>query len=179
MFDLILQDSLSNPGVFWWRGSPLSLDAIREWEAQGSLTVPEDLRQLWSLKGGADFFESETILQPFGGEEYDRIIPASTVRWERGLDKNFCVLTTGCFETVFRKSDGAIFALDSDTVISTKQFRDLDEWYRNAVRPQFADKYGLTQWRQDEVFGKTSDSITNLPQPSGGADPRFVRRGLG
>ncbi len=52
MIDLILQDSQQHPSVFFWWG-PLSASAIEDWERTHALCVPKDLKQLWSLKGGA------------------------------------------------------------------------------------------------------------------------------
>jgi len=143
MIDVILRDSDLHPGVFFWSGS-LSASAIKEWERTQLLSAPEDLKQLWSLKGGGDLFESETILQPFGAkEEYDLIEPVSTVRWERGLSRDFCVFHTGLVDSVFRKSDGAIFSLPTDDPTQMIPFRDLDDWYVNALRSEYAERYGL------------------------------------
>jgi hypothetical protein len=90
-----------------------------------------------------DIFESETILQPFGTEEYDLIEPVSSVRWGRGLDPNYFVFQIGLVNSVFRKSDGAIFAGRSEDLTGMNSFRDLDDWYVNTIRSDFAERYGL------------------------------------
>jgi hypothetical protein len=101
------------------------------------------LKDLWSSKGG-EFFDVETILQPFGAkEEYDLIEPVSTVRWERGLSRDFCVFHTGFVDSVFRKSDGAIFSLPTDDLTQMIPFKDLNEWYVNTVRSVYEEGYGL------------------------------------
>jgi hypothetical protein len=98
--------------------------AIEDWEREHSLLVPRDL-----TKGGVDLFDADTILQPFGAkEDYDLIEPVSTVRGERGLSRDFCVFHIGVVDSVFRKSDGAIFSLPTDDPTQMIPFRDLNEW---------------------------------------------------
>lgn len=142
MIDLILRDSALHPRIFFWTGA-LSISAIDNWERARSVRVPGDLKQLWSLKGGLDLFESETILQPFGTEEYDLIEPVSSVHWERGLSTEYYAFHTGIVESVFRKSDGALFSLQSSDLKQMSQFLDLEEWYAKTLRSVFAEKYGL------------------------------------
>jgi len=71
MIDLILHDSAARPGVFFWFGA-LPTSQTKDWERENSICVPADLKTLWSLKGGGDLFESETILQPFGSADPSR-----------------------------------------------------------------------------------------------------------
>lgn len=144
MIDLILRDSQLHPSVFFWRGR-LSLSAIEAWEREQSLSAPRDLKQLWTLKGGGDLFESETILQPFGADDYDLIGSVSSVSWGKGLSTDYCIFHTGIVDSAFRKSDGALFSLGSPDPNQMSQFRDLDEWYLNTLRSVFADKYGLEE----------------------------------
>jgi|HubBroStandDraft_3_1064219.scaffolds.fasta_scaffold95599_3 hypothetical protein len=142
MIEVILRDSQLHPGVFFWSGA-LSTSAVEEWERKQSLFAPEDLKQLWSLKGGGDLFESETILQPFGTKEYDLIEPVSSVFWGKGLSTDYCVFHTGRVESVFRKSDGALFSLGSPDISQMSQFEDLDEWYVRTLRSIYWERYGL------------------------------------
>jgi hypothetical protein len=143
LIDLILRDATMYPRLFWWT-TPLSILAIEDWEREHALFFPRDLKDLWSSKGGADLFDAETILQPFGAkEEYDLIEPVSAVRWERGLSRDFCVFHTGFVDSVFRKSDGAIFSLPTDDVTQMIPFQDLNEWYVNTVRSVYEEGYGL------------------------------------
>ncbi|MDQ1405222.1 MAG: hypothetical protein QOG55_851 [Acidobacteriaceae bacterium] len=143
MIDLILRDAAMYPRLFWWT-TPLSILDIDVWEREHLLVFPRDLKELWSSKGGADFFETETILQPFGvKEEYDLIEPVSTVHWERGLSQDFCVFHTGLVDSVFRKSNGAIFSLPTDDPTQMTPFRDLNEWYVDTVRSVYEEAYGL------------------------------------
>ena len=142
MINLIVCDSQRHSDAFFWRGS-LSLSAIEDWERQQSLCAPRDLKQLWTLKGGGDLFESETILQPFGGDDYDLIESVSCVFWGKGLSTDYCIFHTGIVDSAFRKSDGALFSLGSSEQKQMSQFRDLDEWYLRTLRSVFAEKYGL------------------------------------
>jgi hypothetical protein len=142
VIDRILRDVQMHPSLFLWRG-PLSDFAIEDWKRKQSLSVPKDLRHLWSLKGGGDLFESETILQPFGAPEYDLIESVSHVFWGKGLSNEYCVFHTGIVDSVFRKSDAAIFCLGSPDFNQMSQFRDLDDWYVNTLRSIFQEKYGL------------------------------------
>ena len=60
MIDLILRDSDLRPDLFGWRGG-IPPSEIEKWEREQSLRVPDDLRELWAIKGEGDLFESETI----------------------------------------------------------------------------------------------------------------------
>jgi hypothetical protein len=137
----ILEDSRRRPDLFVWRGG-ISLSAIGEWERQRSIVVPSDLRELWSTKGGGDLFESETILQPFGAQDSDLVEPVSQVFWSRGLDTGFSVFHTGVWDSVFRKSDGALFSLNSSDLSQVSSFQDLNQWYQ-ALRAEYAERYAL------------------------------------
>ena len=141
MITKILEDSRLRPDLFIWRGG-LSPSAIKEWERQRSILTPNDLRDLWSTKGGGDLFESETILQPFGAPDSDLIEPVSRLFWSRGLDIGFYVFHTGAWHSVFRKSDGALFSLDSSHLGQMASFQDLNEWYQ-ALRAEYAERYAL------------------------------------
>ncbi len=144
MIDLLLRDSQLHPKAFAWWGS-LPTSSITEWERSRSLRVPGDLKHLWTLKGGGDLFDdSETILQPFGAKEYDLIGSVSSVFWERGLSKEYCVFHTGLVDSVFRKSDGAIYVLTSpDDLRQMSHFQDLDGWYASSIRPTYVEGYRL------------------------------------
>lgn len=142
MIDMILRDAELHPGLFLWKG-PLSAPAIHDWERALAICAPNDLKQLWALKGGGDLFESEAILQPFGTDAYDTVEPVSLAFWGRGLSSDFLVFHTGVVDSAFRKSDGALFSLESTNFTQMTQFRDLDEWYLAALRSVHAERYRL------------------------------------
>ncbi len=144
MIDVLLRDSQACPKAFMWRG-PLPISSIAEWEHAQSLRAPRDLERLWALRGGCDLFDdSETILQPFGAQEYDLIGPVSSAFWQRGLSSEYCVFHVGLVDSVFRKSNGVIYALTSRTDLSQmSECGDLDEWYSKVIRPTYAEGYRL------------------------------------
>ena len=136
MIDLLLRDAELRPELFWWHGA-IPIEQIEDWEREHSLRVPLDLKLLWSLKGSVDYFQSETILKPFGEPEYDLILECSKVLWGRGLSTDYCVFQTGLCNAVFRKLDGAIFEMEerpSSAVRIGSQFGDLGEWYESCPR---------------------------------------------
>jgi len=143
VIDLILRDSELHPSTFTWRG-PLLLSAIEDWERTRSLSVPKDLKQLWCLMGGGDLFDdSETILQPLSGEEYDLIEPVTSVLWTEGLSSDYYVFHRGIVDSVFRKYDGALFSLAPFDLAHMPQYLDLDDWYMKTLRSVYAEQYGL------------------------------------
>lgn len=141
MIDLILRDANLRPDLFKWRGK-LSVSDLERWERAHSITVPRDLKQLWSTRGGGDLFESEVVLQPFGAADYDLIGPVSEAFWKRGLDAELYVFHTGLWDSVFRKSDGTLYSLAPKSLSQRSKFQDLDDWFK-ALRSEYADRYGL------------------------------------
>jgi hypothetical protein len=145
MIELMLRDSELRPDLFWWHGA-IPIAEIDAWEREHQLRVLPDLKLLWSTKGAVDFFESETILKPFGEPEYELLLSVSIVWWERGLSTDYCVFAIGGCEAIFRKADGAIFALSqiaSTGVTVGSEFSGLDEWYVAGPRMHFGLYYGL------------------------------------
>lgn len=142
MIDLILQDSKFRPDLFCWRGS-IPLSEIEEWEREKTITVPEDIKRLWSIKGGGDLFESETILQPVVGTEDDLVLPRSKWLWGKGLDSDYYVFHEGLYVSVFRRSGNSLCSLNSRDFGQVGTFRTLDEWYLSTLRAEYADRYGL------------------------------------
>jgi len=141
MIDAMLKDSVLRPHLFIWRGA-LPMPAIESWEREQSLCAPSDLKQLWNAKGGGDIFESETILQPFGAPDYDLIGSVSRVFWARGLSTTYCVFHTGLWDSIFRKSDGALFSIMSKDLTQLSMWQDLDDWY-GSLRQEYAERYDL------------------------------------
>ena len=70
-------------------------------------------------------------------------MPVSTAFWTRGLDTAYCVFHLGIVDSVFRKSDGGLFSLNSSDFSQMLRFRDLDEWYLRTLRSVYAEQYGL------------------------------------
>jgi hypothetical protein len=141
MMNTLLKESASRPDIFVWKGK-LALSDVRAWEQRLALRVPSDLAELWSLKGGADIFESETVLQPFGTVEEDLIEPESAARWARGLSRGYFVFHTGTWDSLFRAVDGQMFRGTADDP-ECQRYPSLDDWYK-ALRAEYGARYGLT-----------------------------------
>ena len=141
MIDLIIKDSELRPSLFSWRGE-LPLSEIEKWEYEQLVAVPQDIKQLWNIKGGGDLFETETILQPFGAKEDDLVLPRSEWFWKKGLDSDRYVFHEGLYVSTFRRSDNLLCSLDSSNFSEVGSFRTLDEWYLS-LRAEYGDRYGL------------------------------------
>jgi hypothetical protein len=59
----ILKDAETRSDLFHWFGA-IEREEIESWMRAGRLSVPSELVELWSLTGGGDLFESETIFRP-------------------------------------------------------------------------------------------------------------------
>ena len=143
MINQILTDATTCPSAFFWRG-PLLLAGIEQWEATNGIHAPQDLKELWATTGGGDIFESETILQPFGVADDDMVVPVSKMFWDHGLSKEHYVFHTGLWISVFRESDSKLLNLNSDMRVLDR-FSNLDDWYRDTLRSEYAESYGLSK----------------------------------
>lgn len=141
MINLIIKDSDLRRDLFFWRGG-ISLSQIEKWEREQLISVPDDLKRLWNAKGGGDFFESETILQPLGDDEDDLVLPRSRWFWGRGLDSGHYVFHEGLYVSIFRQSDDLLFSLDRTSFNLVATFRTLDDWYLS-LRAEYGDRYGM------------------------------------
>ena len=145
MIDLIIEDSNLHPSLFVWRGG-VPLPEIEKWERKQLVSVPDDVRELWSTKGGGDLFESETILQPQGSDEDDLVLPRSEWFWGKGLDSNCYVFHEGLYVSIFRGADNLLLCLNGSTFSEVGRFRTLDDWYLS-LRAEYGDRYGLPPLR--------------------------------
>jgi hypothetical protein len=141
MISLILKDSDVRPDLFDWRGG-LSISEIEKWEREQSVSVPEDLKQLWNIKGGGDLFETETILQSSGPDEDDLVLPTSKWFWGKGLDSDCYVFHEGLYISTFRRSDDLLRSLNTSNFSEVGTFRTLDDWYLS-LRAEYGERYGL------------------------------------
>jgi hypothetical protein len=141
MIDLIIEDSNLHPDLFVWRGG-VPLSEIEEWEHKQSVSVPDDLKALWSTKGGGDVFETEAILQPARSDESDLVLPRSEWFWAKGLDSDCYVFHEGLYISIFRGADDVLRSLNSSNFREVGTFQTLDEWYL-LLRAEYGDRYGL------------------------------------
>lgn len=119
------------------------MSEIEEWEREQAVTIAEDLKQLWNLKGGGELFESETILHPVIGAEDDLVLPRSKWLWGKGLDSEYYVFHEGLYVSVFRNSDKSLRSLNTRNFGQVGIFQTMDEWYLRTLRAEYGDRYGL------------------------------------
>ena len=144
MINLILEDFYLRPDLFQWHGK-LPVIAIENWQRDHSLSVPKDLKLLWSTVGGGDIFESETILQPQDARDDDLIIPMSNMLRTKGLDQQYYVFHVGLGVSVFGKTDTKLHLLNSVDLSLAGSFDDFNEWYIGTLRLEYGERYGLTR----------------------------------
>lgn len=145
MISLLLQDGRDPRGHFHWYGAidEARLDEwLRENDLQGKL--PEDLIALWAATGGGDYFESETILGPYGDSYHgEDVLGQREFLKGRGLASYLLPFATGVFMAAVDLRTRDIVSLDSRTLEVVETFPSVDEWYRNTARREFAPFYGL------------------------------------
>ena len=137
----LLVDAKDQPRAFRWNGS-VPRQRIDEWPADRGWRVPGELIELWTEVGGGELFESETILQPcLHGEddideENEQLIPL-------GLPFDLMVFHRGMCISAVDQSSGEVIVLEPETFGETGRFASVDDWYRQLIRREFADRYGL------------------------------------
>ena len=143
----ILKDAAARPELFGWFG-PIESHEIDFWLKQNNLRVPADLRELWAVTGGGDFFdEGETLLRPTAvpcSEPYfiesTDFIDSATI--SKGMSTDYLLFHIGSFQSAIRLSDQRIVTLDEAWRL-IKAFSGLDDWYLATLRHDYADVYGL------------------------------------
>jgi len=145
MTSLFVQDSRRVPHAFAWRG-PISSERLRVWLRESGLQglVPADLLALWEATGGGDYFESETLLSPFGDASMGDDVLGKRDLWRRsGLPRGLLPIATGVFPAALDTATGTVVALDPETHRELARFASVDDWYRATARRDLAPRYGL------------------------------------
>jgi hypothetical protein len=146
----ILKDAAARPELFGWFG-PISNHEIDSWLKQSNLRVPDDVRELWAVTGGGDFFdEGETLLRPTAVQSSKSYFIESTdfidlvnQFWNsNGLSSDYLPFHRGTFQSAIRLSDQRIVTLDTALRL-VEAFSHLDDWYLAALRLDYADVYGF------------------------------------
>ncbi len=90
-------------------------------------------------------FESETILRPeIDGTDGEGVEMMNEFLRSKGLPAQYLVFSTGAFLSAVRQSDGHIVWLGDDNGYTERlEFGSLEEWYRQLVRAEYAERYGL------------------------------------
>jgi len=148
---VILKDAAARPELFGWFG-PIASHEIDSWLKQSNLRVPDDVRELWAVTGGGDFFdEGETLLRPTAVQsskpyfiESTDFISLVNQFWVSNGMSTGCYLPfhRGTFQSAIRLSDQRIVTLDSAFCL-IEAFSHLDDWYLATLRHDYADVYGF------------------------------------
>jgi hypothetical protein len=144
-YDALLSDGKSRPDLFAWFGA-IGDDRLRAWLRGHALvgTIPDDLFALWSLTGGGDYLETETLLGPFGDPALgDDVIGANEFLRAKGLPAHFLVFSRGIALGAIDLSSGDYVELADSGFRVTRRFSSLDAWYLSAGRAELRDRYGL------------------------------------
>jgi hypothetical protein len=146
----ILKDAAARPELFGWFG-PIASHDIDSWLKESNLRVPDDVRELWAVTGGGDFFdEGETLLrptevqssEPYFIESTDFIDLVNQFWTSNGMSTVYLPFHRGTFKSAIRLTDQRIVTLDSAFHL-IEAFSHLDDWYLCTLRRDYADVYGF------------------------------------
>lgn len=139
---LILQDAIAKPKVFHWN-NPIPDDRLDRCLRDRKLVVPEDLKRFWMTTGGGSVFESEDLLGPFGNAQLlaDFDGPNDCHR-SKGLPADWLLFHTGTWLSAIRSGEPQYLLLNNHYAI-IGEYVNFEQWYRNSIRAEFADRYGL------------------------------------
>lgn len=138
----IIEDSSKRPALFSWRGKVPEQELL-DWMSQKNTALPKDLVSLWAYTGGGDFFESETLLFPFGDPALgDDIGSVNLLHRSHGMPAELVVFHQG-FQglTAIDLNSGQYVVLDLQYRKITS-FNSVDDWY-GSVRSEFQERYSL------------------------------------
>lgn|GEM_PF-5666536 len=134
----ILNDARIHPVLFSWRG-PLPRAAVLdvlETYAPG-LAGAADLVGLWTLTGGGDYLESETLLSPVGDPALgDALVETNEMLHLRGLPRSAWVFSTGSRLGAFDAEVGEYLLLQDrrPLFLVEGRYRSFDAWYVRGLR---------------------------------------------
>lgn len=98
------------------------------------------------MTGGGDVFETESLLEPFGGTDLgDNLLAVNLDLWSRGLGRHYLVFHRGIGGlSAVSQRDGTYAQLDEDSFRETRQFESFDRWYEEVLRDEYAQRYRLS-----------------------------------
>ena len=152
MSDLLFADARRRPDLFQpcrpseGRAEGGLVSPVDEWLQSCKLNVPQDLVLVWQLYGaGADIFETETLLGPFGDPVYGNdVMGVNESLWARGMSHDYVVFHRGLGGlSAIRQSDLRYVQLREDTFREHGVYRTFDEWYREVPRAEYGARYGV------------------------------------
>ena len=138
---LILADAERAPHLFQFNG-PGEREQLEKWIRTRGWVVPRDLLEFWTLTSGGQILETERFLRPLALPNGEEEVAAVTAWcYKRGMPKGLVVFHEGLGFTAVRP-DGSYVSLDSDVQVRG-EYRDLDDWYVNTLREEYAGRYRL------------------------------------
>lgn len=140
----ILEDARRRPELFCWAGAiePSILDS---WLKNRGWNVAEELKYLWLQTGGGDFFdEGETILAPFSDLwAHDSVDEVNKTQINAGMPKNYLAFHSGLRFSALDMTTCTYLFLNKGTYLVQEEFRSLESWYAQGIRPGYVDVYSL------------------------------------
>lgn len=145
MSPTIYEDASVRPELFHWFGvAGAEFDA---WITALPFRVHPGLVSFWQRTGGGDCFESETLLGPLAPEDGDNVQKVSEFYWNKGLRRDLLVFHTGmCLSASsvdMRLHRNRLVVLEPESFEVTMWFDTFNTWYRNTLRSEYAQRYGL------------------------------------
>ena len=138
----IFSDADAKPRLFRWNGR-IDVDELVDWVGRRDWTIPPDLLEFWAATGGGEAFESEVFPKPLvGKDDEDGVEHATTWRHSNGMLAGLIVFHEGLCYSAVRCQDQVYVSLDEEARI-TGQYRSFGEWYRQVLREEYAERYGL------------------------------------
>jgi hypothetical protein len=141
MIGRLRQDIAEAPHAFDL-GGPVEPAAIDQATAALDHPATESLRELWSVFGGGDMFETEELLSPTTGGLYSLVEQNDELR-RAGLPAELLVFHRGLHMTAAGPS-GSLVALEPETFDEIRRYDSLAEWYDD-LRREYAATYGLSE----------------------------------
>ena len=131
------------PCLFAWWG-PEDEGRLSAWAREKRGCVPEDLFRWWSIHGGGELFETETLLSPFGNPAMGDDVDATTqIQHAKGLSSNWTVFHVGFGFSAFDLNDAHFAWFQRHQRSPSAEFDSLEAWYKGILRKEYAERYGL------------------------------------
>lgn len=134
----ILNDSRIQPVLFSWRGHVprASVLDVLETYLPGLLGAP-DLIDLWTVTGGGDFLETETLLSPVGDPALGDALVDTNERYHLlGFPRSGLLFSTGTHLGAFDVEVGEYLLLRDarPRFVVEGRYRSFDAWYAQGLR---------------------------------------------
>jgi hypothetical protein len=147
MLPTIYDDARAHPNLFHWFGIvALEFD---QWLPTLPLRVHPGLVAFWRQTGGANLFESETILGPLVMDESDNVLKMNEWHWSKGLPHDLLIFHIGLNVSASfvdrPRHRNRLVTLKADSYDVDRSFDTFSEWYRENLRSEYAERYGLRQ----------------------------------